>query len=55
MIIETNSMEGEIGNFLPIEPTRIATRKKIGMFHLEIEGSNKQRAPIHIRSIKKAY
>ncbi len=28
MIIETNSMEGEIGNFLPIEPTRIATRKK---------------------------
>lgn len=28
IIIETNSMEGEIGNFLPIEPTRIATRKK---------------------------
>lgn len=56
MIIETNSMEGEIGNFLPIEPTRIATRKK----NWNVPPGNRKGAtnrgrPIHIRSIKKAY
>lgn len=28
IIIETNSMEGEIGNFLPIEPTKNSNWKK---------------------------